>query len=107
VLTLLRMELHGEQVMVCQRTGEIDSKVAACRNPRLILRNDHVAVHEVKPFTAADVLPQWVVESLLDIVPAHVWDLESRAITTSHVLWKSLHPTTEGAECAGVGIFVG
>ena len=92
-LALLRVELHGEDVVARDRAGERQPVGARARGEAARAGLDEVAVHEVEAAALRYAVPQGVRLRLLDLVPAHVRHLEPAAVRVRHpVGGKPPHP---------------
>src|SRR5690606_13765827 len=85
--------------------GEVLAVVAATDHLGRVAGLDVVAVHEVEAATVGNIVPERVIDHLLDLVPAHVRHLEMLAVLVQ-VLAEETHLAGEQADAVDAAVLL-
>src|SRR5215471_7239431 len=104
-LTLLRMELHCEQIISRHRAREGRRVRGIGSDRRAVTRDRVVAVHEIEATGLRDPAPQGMLHSLLHFVPPHVRDLEFPAAGPDQPGgWKAHDPARQQPQARHIAL---
>ncbi len=106
MLALFGVKLAGKDIISGNGRDKIRQVVGTGRNILFYIRTDVVTVDKIKPFTGFNVLPQGMGLLLMDLVPAHVRDLEGLSFAISGIGWKSPDLPGDDTETIHTTIFI-
>ena len=86
------MELGSEKVFMAECGGKWGSIVTGTGNIGIIVSLYIVAVHKVEAAILIDTMPHGVVDGLVNIVPAHMGDLEFCALDILEIVAEEFDP---------------